>query len=372
MVLAFLGCDATGRALPTSTYENSDALTFDNNLWRLLSNVKASIVGWPSLELAALHLFEEVLALDVGFEIFTRERWAGLGDRGEGSLTAPDLERLVATGEPVSVEEVADIYVPLAQLLALLATTRRETRRRIRAFLGEDRAAAPFVIGIAGSVAVGKSTFSRVLRASLARWPDHPRVDLVTTDGFLHPNRALAERSLMQRKGFPESYDQRRLLHFLADIKAGTPVVAAPVYSHLSYDIVPDAKQEVRQPDILIIEGLNLLQSPDGEGRGTSRVFVSDFFDFSIYLDTDEQMIERWYIERFLRLRETVFRDQASYFHRYAELSEAEAIETARRIWEEINLLNLRENIRPTRERAHLILEKREDHLVERVKLRRV
>lgn len=230
----------------------------------------------------------------------------------------------------------------------------------------------PYIVAVAGSVAVGKSTFSRVLQASLARWINHPRVDLVTTDGFLYPNGVLEQRGLMKRKGFPESYDQRRLLRFLADIKAGVPVVAAPVYSHLHYDIVPNAIQEVRQPDILIIEGLNLLQSPDGGGRGASRVFVSDFFDFSIYLDTDEQTIERWYVERFLRLRETVFRDEASYFHRYAELSETEATETARRIWEEINLLNLRENIRPTRERAHLILEKGADHLVESVKLRRV
>lgn len=230
----------------------------------------------------------------------------------------------------------------------------------------------PYIVAVAGSVAVGKSTFSRVLQASLARWIDHPRVDLVTTDGFLYPNRVLEERGLMKRKGFPESYDQRRLLRFLADIKAGLSRVDAPIYSHLHYDIVPNATQEVRQPDILIMEGLNLLQSPDGEGRGASRVFVSDFFDFSIYLDTDEQTIERWYVERFLRLRDTVFRDEASYFHRYAALSEAEAIETARSIWEEINLLNLRENIRPTRERAHLILEKGEDHLVESVKLRRV
>ena len=176
----------------------------------------------------------------------------------------------------------------------------------------------------------------------------------------------------MNRKGFPESYDQRRLLYFLAEIKSGMPIVTAPVYSHLHYDIVLGAKQEVKQPHILIIEGLNLLQSPDGQGRGASRVFVSDFFDFSIYLDADEQTIERWYVERFLRLRETVFQKKESYFHRYAQLSETEARETARRIWEEINLLNLRENIRPTRERAHLILEKGEDHLVERVKLRRV
>jgi type I pantothenate kinase len=242
-----------------------------------------------------------------------------------------------------------------------------------REFMGSPMPqTVPYIVAVAGSVAVGKSTFSRVLQASLARWINHPRVDLVTTDGFLYPNGVLEERGLMKRKGFPESYDQRRLLRFLADIKAGVPVVAAPVYSHLHYDIVPNAIQEVKQPDILIIEGLNLLQWPDGGGRGASRVFVSDFFDFSIYLDTDEQTIERWYVERFLRLRETVFRDEASYFHRYAELSETEATETARRIWEEINLLNLRENIRPTRERAHLILEKGADHLVESVKLRRV
>lgn len=265
-----------------------------------------------------------------------------------------------------------EIYVPLSRLLNLHVAAVQHLYQARREFMGSPiPQTVPYIVAVAGSVAVGKSTFSRVLQASLARWSNHPRVDLVTTDGFLYPNRVLEERGLMKRKGFPESYDQRRLLHFLADIKAGVPVVAAPVYSHLHYDIVPDTIQEVRQPDILIIEGLNLLQSPDGAG-GASRVFVSDFFDFSIYLDTDEQTIERWYVERFLRLRETVFRDQASYFHRYAELSEAEAIETARRIWEEINLLNLRENIRPTRERAHLILEKGEDHVVESVKLRRV
>ncbi|MBV9295062.1 MAG: type I pantothenate kinase, partial [Acidobacteriaceae bacterium] len=229
----------------------------------------------------------------------------------------------------------------------------------------------PYIIGIAGSVAVGKSTFSRVLRASLARWPDHPRVDLVTTDGFLHPNRVLEERGLMNRKGFPESYDQRRLLHFLADTKAGVRGVSAPVYSHLHYDIVPHAEQHITQPDILILEGLNVLQSPDGN-RDSSRVFVSDFFDFSIYLDADELTIERWYVDRFLRLRETVFRDESSYFHRYALLSEDEASQTARRIWNEINLVNLRENIGPTRERAHLILQKGEDHVVRNVRLRRI
>ena len=228
-----------------------------------------------------------------------------------------------------------------------------------------------YVIGIAGSVAVGKSTFSRVLRASLAQWPDHPKVDLITTDGFLYPNKILEDRGLMNRKGFPESYDQRRLLQFLADIKAGAPSVSAPVYSHLRYDVLPQAAQHVRQPDILILEGLNVLQSPQGH-RDSSKMFVSDFFDFSIYLDAYELTIERWYVERFLRLRETVFQDRSSYFHKYALLSESEAMETARRIWAEINLVNLHENIGPTRERAHLILHKGEDHVVENVRLRRI
>lgn len=229
----------------------------------------------------------------------------------------------------------------------------------------------PYIVGVAGSVAVGKSTFSRVLRACLGRWPDHPSVELVTTDGFLYPNRILARRGIMHRKGFPESYDQRRLLQFLADVKAGVPRASAPVYSHLHYDIVPGAEQIVEQPDIMILEGLNVLQSPDGL-RGSSRVFVSDFFDFSIYLDASEETIEHWYIQRFLRLRETVFRDPSSYFHKYAGLTDSEAIETAARIWREINLVNLRENIGPTRERAHLILLKAEDHHVESVQLRRV
>jgi type I pantothenate kinase len=229
----------------------------------------------------------------------------------------------------------------------------------------------PYIIGIAGSVAVGKSTFSRVLRALLARWPDHPKVDLVTTDGFLLPNAQLEARGLMRRKGFPESYSQRMLLHFLADVKAGVPRVSAPVYSHLHYDIIPGAMQYVEQPDILMIEGLNVLQSPD-ESRDGSRLFVSDFFDFSIYLDAGEQIVERWYVERFLRLRDTVFQNKSSYFHRYSELNEEEAVQTARQIWEEINLLNLRENIGPTRERAHLILEKSADHQVKNVMLRRI
>jgi type I pantothenate kinase len=287
-------------------------------------------------------------------------------------LTEQELVSLRGINDQVSLREVEDIYVPLSRLLNLHVAAVQHLYAARREFMGAPTPTkVPYVIGIAGSVAVGKSTFSRVLRASLARWPDHSRVDLVTTDGFLFPNRILEQRGIMNRKGFPESYDQRRLLRFLADVKAGLSHASAPLYSHLHYDIIPGAAQPVELPDIMILEGLNVLQSPDGQ-RGASRVFVSDFFDFSIYLDAGEKTIERWYVERFLRLRETVFRNPSSYFHKYAALSETEAIETARRIWKDINLANLHENIGPTRERAHLILEKGEGHHVEGVKLRRV
>lgn len=274
--------------------------------------------------------------------------------------------------DQVSLGEVEDIYVPLSRLLNLHVAAVQHLYAARREFMGAPAPEkVPYIIGIAGSVAVGKSTFSRVLRACLARWPDHSRVDLITTDGFLYPNRILEQRGIMNRKGFPESYDQRRLLRFLADVKAGSENASAPVYSHLHYDIVPGAGQTVAQPDIMILEGLNVLQSPAGQ-RGASRVFVSDFFDFSIYIDAEESVIERWYVERFMRLRETIFRDPSSYFHKYAALSESEAAETARSIWRDINLANLHENIGPTRERAHLILEKGENHHVRGVKLRRI
>ncbi len=303
---------------------------------------------------------------------FGREQWKALRANTPLLLNEQDLAALRGINEQVSLREVEEVYVPLSRLLNLHVAAVQHLYEARREFMGDPTPeCVPYIIGIAGSVAVGKSTFSRVLRASLARWPDHSRIDLITTDGFLYPNHVLEKRGLMQRKGFPESYDQRRLLRFLADIKAGTPSVSAPVYSHLHYDIVPDAVQQVNQPDIVILEGLNVLQSPD-DHRGTSKVFVSDFFDFSIYLDADADTIERWYVERFLRLRETVFRSPSSYFHRYALVSEGEAVEIARRIWREINLTNLLENIGPTRERAHLILEKGGDHLVENVKLRRV
>jgi type I pantothenate kinase len=238
-------------------------------------------------------------------------------------------------------------------------------------FLGTIAPRVPYVIGVAGSVAVGKSTFARILQALLARWPDHPRVDLVTTDGFLHPNRVLLERGIMQRKGFPDSYDTRRLLAFLRDVKSGSADVRAPVYSHVVYDIVPDEEIVVRRPDIVILEGLNVLQVGSTVG-GAANEFVSDYFDFSIYLDADEADVRSWYVERFLTLRKTVFQDPRSYFRHFADLSEDEAVATAEGIWEEINGLNLRENIAPTRERASLILRKEADHRVSEVRLHKL
>ena len=299
------------------------------------------------------------------FVEFTRAEWARLRASTPLPLSEPQLRGLVSINEQMSLDEVAEIYLPLSRLLNLYVAATRNLHDAAATFLGTERPHVPFVIGMAGSVAVGKSTASRVLQALLASWPSHPQVSLVTTDGFLLPQRVLEDRGLERRKGFPESYDTRRLLRFMAELKAGAPEVAAPIYSHLAYDVVPGDTQVVRGPDIVIVEGLNVLQA----GRG---VFVSDYFDFSIYVDASEDDIELWYIERFLTLRETVFRNPHSYFHRYADLTPAEARETARTLWREINLVNLRENVAPTRDRAHLILEKGRDHAVRRVRLRRM
>src|SRR6185503_2750228 len=297
------------------------------------------------------------------FVEFSRAEWARLRSATPLPLTEPQLKGLVSLNEQISLDEVADIYLPLSRLLNLYVGATQNLRNATTTFLGGETSRVPFVIGVAGSVAVGKSTASRLLQALLSRWPSHPKVDLVTTDGFLFPRAALEARGLMQRKGFPESYDVRRLVRFMADVKAGVPEVAAPVYSHLAYDVVPDDEQVVRQPDVMIVEGLNVLQGNRGRSE-RGRMFVSDFFDFSIYVDAVEADLEQWYVERFLALRDTVFQNPSSYFHRYAHLSRDDAVGTARELWNSINLVNLRQNILPTRERAHLILEKGRDHAV--------
>jgi type I pantothenate kinase len=303
---------------------------------------------------------------------FSREEWARLRGATPLTLGEADLAALRGINERLSLDEVAEVYLPLSRLLNLYVAATQELFRASDTFLGKPSSKVPYVIGIAGSVAVGKSTSARVLQALLARWPHHPRVDLVTTDGFLHPNRVLEQRGLMGRKGFPESYDQRRLVRFLAAVKSGESEVAAPIYSHQSYDVVPGRVQVVSRPDVLILEGLNVLQTGDGRPGRPLRLFVSDFFDFSIYVDAAEPHIQGWYVERFLTLRDTVFKDASSYFHRYAHLTTEEATSVAREIWDAINGVNLRENIEPTRERAHLILEKGEDHSVRSVRLRRL
>lgn len=303
---------------------------------------------------------------------FEREEWARLRADTPMTLVPRDLEALSGVIEELSIAEVEQIYLPLSRLLNLYVAAAQELHAVTSRFLGRRDGKVPFIIGVAGSVAVGKSTTARVLRALLARWPDHPRVDLITTDGFLWPNRELEARGLMHRKGFPESFDTARLLNFLGDVKSGKASVSAPVYSHFHYDIIPGQHVLVDRPDILIVEGLNVLQPARLPRDGEAIPFVSDFFDFSIYLDADPAVIERWYVARFMRLRQTAFRDPGAYFHRYAKLSHDEAIAKAFEIWSSINRINLDENILPTRQRARLILKKGEDHCIDGVALRKL
>ncbi|HET9873754.1 MAG TPA: type I pantothenate kinase [Propionibacteriaceae bacterium] len=302
----------------------------------------------------------------------SRADWAHLTQSTALTLDAATLEALRGLSDPTQLIDVREVYLPLTALLSKYVLHTGELHRSTNEFLGLSVGRTPFVIGIAGSVAVGKSTTARLLRELLAGWPEHPRVELVTTDGFLLPNAELERRGLLHRKGFPESYDRRALLRFVMDVKSGNDQVCAPVYSHLVYDIVPDARVVVQRPDILIVEGLNVLQPARVRVDGTTGLAVSDFFDFSVYVDADTNDIRSWYVSRFLSLRDTAFRDPRSYFTRYADLSEDQAIRQAERLWDTINGPNLAINIRPTRERATAILRKGSDHQVKWVRIRKL
>src|SRR6266545_3292190 len=306
------------------------------------------------------------------YRVFSRAEWAELRQDTPMTLTPDEVTRVRSLHDRLDMKEVEEIYLPLSRLLSLYVAATQRLFRAQQGFLGTEDSKLPYIIGVAGSVAVGKSTTARVLQALLARWPNVPKVDLLTTDGFLYPNAVLERESLMEKKGFPESYDLPALLRFLTDIKAGRRPVRAPIYSHLVYDVMPNQWIEIDRPDILIVEGLNVLQAGRPPKDGKAIPYVSDFFDFSIYLDADEEVLQNWYVDRFLTLRGTAFRDPKSYFHRYATLSDEEAVETATSIWTRINLVNLHENILPTRQRADLILKKGDSHFVEEVALRRL
>jgi type I pantothenate kinase len=312
-----------------------------------------------------------------GAETFTpfveldRPMWSRLSLEITSPLTDQDVQRLRGLGDVLSLDEIREVYLPLSRLLNLYVAAAGELHAATNTFLGEKTTRTPFVIGVAGSVAVGKSTTARVLQELLRRWPETPNVELVTTDGFLYPNAELERRGLMQRKGFPESYDRRRLLRFVSEVKSGAEEVRAPWYSHLSYDIVPGREVVVRRPDVLIVEGLNVLAPARPRPDGRSGLALSDFFDFSIYVDAKTSHIEQWYIQRFQSLRSGAFADPESYFHRYADLTDEEARETAQGIWKRINEPNLLTNVLPTRGRAQLVLTKEADHSIRRMLLRK-
>ncbi|MDT0277070.1 type I pantothenate kinase [Blastococcus goldschmidtiae] len=306
------------------------------------------------------------------YAVFDRASWRALAAGSQLPLDEADLASLASLGDRIDLDEVATVYLPLAQLLGLHVSASRRLWAAQSEFLGDSTAKVPFVIAVAGSVAVGKSTTARLLQTLLAASPGSPRVDLVTTDGFLMPNAALEARGLMGRKGFPESYDRRALLRFLADVKSGREEVFAPVYDHQSYDIVPGLQQAVDRPDILVVEGLNVLQAGRRSDGTAPEVFASDFFDFSVYVDASESDIQSWYVERFLALRRTAFADSSAFFHRFAALTDEQARDTALGIWSAVNAPNLRSNIAPTRSRARLVLQKAADHSVRRILLRKL
>ena len=307
------------------------------------------------------------------YRIFSAEEWSRFRADTPLTLTADEIRRLRSLNDPIDVDEVSRIYLAVSRLLsAHVEATQLLFKQRTHFLNAQNTTKTPFVIGIAGSVAVGKSTTARVLQELLKRWPSSPKVDLVTTDGFLYPNATLRRDSMMDRKGFPESYDIGQVLRFLSAIKAGQPNVQAPLYSHLTYDVLPGAFQTVDRPDILIFEGINVLQVRALPEDGKIVPFVSDFFDFSIYIDAPEDLIHKWYVDRFMRLRETAFKNPESFFNRYATISEDAARAVAEGLWQNINLNNLRENILPTRPRADLILKKGENHLIEQVALRKL
>ncbi|WP_044170053.1 type I pantothenate kinase [Candidatus Pantoea carbekii] len=302
---------------------------------------------------------------------FNRQQWAALRDSVPMTITQNEIDQLRGINEDLSIKEVAEIYLPLSRLLNFYISFNLRRQAALEQFLGTNKQKIPYIISIAGSVAVGKSTTARVLKALLSRWPEHRKVELITTDGFLHPNSVLQKRGLMKKKGFPQSYDMHRLVNFLSDLKSGASQVTAPTYSHLMYDIIPSGDKIIYQPDILILEGLNVLQSGMDYPHDPHRVFVSDFVDFSIYVDAPETLLESWYIHRFLKFCQGAFSQPNSYFHNYSKLHKKKATNIARSLWKQTNWLNLKKNILPTRERANLIMTKSADHAVQSIRLRK-